>query len=1039
MPFASLKLKPGVNLEMTPSLNDGGISFSNLIRFREGMVEKLGGWAKYFPSALNSTIRALTAWEDLNVNLYLGVGAENILAYIKSGNPAVGGSFVGTGSIGDATDSVVFDATFDGTTTINVTSIAAGPLTTLSVGMTISGPGVTGNPYISAFGTGSGGLGTYIVNVPQPTATATCNAQFLRVLTITNVTSGVLQVGSILSGTNVQQNSFVTFFVSGTGGIGTYLVNAAQTVPSTTITAVAPQSSANITPQFDATNSTVDVSTTAGSTTVQIKESGRFVGTGTLSRGDFTGTGDISGTTLTITSAPNTFIGTGSISGYTLSVATAPTGALVVGSVISGTGITQNTFITAFGTGTGGVGDYTVNTSQTASVTTITSNALTVGSIIDGTNVLPNTRITALGSGAGATGTYTVNTTQTVASTTIKSFPTLDVSAVTSGALTLGMAITGTDIGYGTYIASFGTGTGGTGTYILNNSFTLGPETITGQVPISIYDAVYIQTQISVGGIILFGIYQVTGGGQGLYTIEAATPATSTVTDGGAVPVFDAIAGQSTITVTLNDHGYYVGQDFVILLTTTVGGLTLYGNYPIQSTPTVNTFTIQADKQAVSSGTASLNGGLASYYYYVGIGPASAGGGYGTGPYGAGGYGVGATVGTHQGTPITTSDWFLDNFGQTLIANPFNGPLYLWNPGSGVQNATVITQAPAVNAGFFIAMPERQIVTWGSTVTGIQDPLLVRWCDVQDYTIWSPSSTNQAGSYRIPTGNRIVGCIQASQQGLIFTDIDLYAMQYVQPPLVYGFNKIASGCGLIAPKAVAQQGPDVFWMSQRQFFTATGQGVQVIDCPVWDYVYQNLDLANVNKIRAASNSQFHEITWYFPGLTAGTGDVSNYVKYNTLEKVWDFGELARTAWIDQSVLGPPIGSGTDNYIYQHEISQSADGNAMPSYFQTGYFSLNNAEDFVFVDYLIPDMKWGDYGSSNSAQIDIYANVTNYPNDTPTTYGPYLTNSSTEVANGVRFRGRLAQFQVGDNAPGNPGTVFWRMGNIRYRANPDGRR
>jgi hypothetical protein len=696
----------------------------------------------------------------------------------------------------------------------------------------------------------------------------------------------------------------------------------------------------------------------------------------------------------------------------------------------------------------------------------------------------------------------------------------LTITSVLYGQLLVGLSVADKNgyLPYGTYVTAFLTGTGGVGTYTLSNAPTTDPtgtETFTGQATFTVYDAVYIKTPISVGGIVLFGIYQLVGGGQGQYTINAATPATSTVADGGVLPVFTSIAGQSTVTVTLPNHGYIEGDTFTILNITGLSNLTLYGQYLVGAYPTTDTFTIQATSQALASDTAYMNAsyfsgtgsvagttltitavssgslfvgsvvsdasgylpantyvtailtgsggvgtytlsdtpttdptgsetisgvtGLANYDYFVGNGPPSSGGGYGVGPYGGGGYGIGSQLAAHIGYPLVTSDWFLGNFGEILIANPYNGPLYLWNPNQGIQNATVIAAAPPVNAGFFIAMPERQIVAWGSTFTGIQDPLLIRWCDVENYTSWIASSTNQAGSYRIPTGNRIVACIQASQQALIFTDIDIYAMQYVQPPLVYGFNKIASGCGLIAPKAVAQQGPNVYWMSQRQFFMATGQGVQPIDCPVWDYIYQNLDFAHVNKIRAASNSQFHEIAWYFPSANSGVGEVTNYVKFNTLENVWDFGELARTAWIDQSVLGPPIGAGIDYYLYQHEISQSADGVAMPSYIQSGYLSLNNAEDFSFVDYMIPDMKYGYYGSGDPAQVDFYINVKNYPNDPPVTYGPYTSTSSTEVLNGVRFRGRYIQFQIGDTSPNNPGTYFWRVGNIRYRIATDGRR
>jgi hypothetical protein len=65
---------------------------------------------------------------------------------------------------------------------------------------------------------------------------------------------------------------------------------------------------------------------------------------------------------------------TGSIFGTTLTVTAVTSGALYVGAVIEGTGVTVGTTITAFVTGTGGIGDYTVSASQTVASTTITSN-----------------------------------------------------------------------------------------------------------------------------------------------------------------------------------------------------------------------------------------------------------------------------------------------------------------------------------------------------------------------------------------------------------------------------------------------------------------------------------------------------------------------------------------------------------------------------------------------------------------------------------------------------------------------------------------
>jgi len=82
MPHAVLKLVPGTDTQETPALNENaGISATQLIRFmpdRNGiaLVQKLGGWSRYFGQPLPAIARALWAWEDLNLNTHLAVGTE---------------------------------------------------------------------------------------------------------------------------------------------------------------------------------------------------------------------------------------------------------------------------------------------------------------------------------------------------------------------------------------------------------------------------------------------------------------------------------------------------------------------------------------------------------------------------------------------------------------------------------------------------------------------------------------------------------------------------------------------------------------------------------------------------------------------------------------------------------------------------------------------------------------------------------------------------------------------------------------------------
>ena len=614
--------------------------------------------------------------------------------------------------------------------------------------------------------------------------------------------------------------------------------------------------------------------------------------------------------------------------------------------------------------------------------------------------------------------------------------------------------------------------------YILNGSRSIiTPRTLTTNPAVSIsttsgssdviihdvgssiteWDSVNIETPISVGGLILYGVYPCTNPTNdpdnyhitAVDALGAPVEATSTVTNGGNIVKFSTLNGSASVTVTLPNNGYNLYQTFPIVISTTVGGIPLYGNYTIQNIIDPNNFVIVAKNTATSTVSSQpMNGGNARYVYYIGVGPYEAGQGYGRGGYGRGGYGTGVPFVPQNGTSITTTDWTLDNWGEILISCPLNGPIYEWSPTAGYSVSAVIDNAPVVNAGIVVAMPQRQIVAWGSTLTGIQDPLLIRWSDVNDFTTWIGTATNQAGYYRIPKGSKIVQAIQAAQQTLVWTDLGVWSMQYVGLPYVYQFNEIGTGCGLIGRKAAGAMSGIVYWMGPSQFYMLAGSGPQPIPCPVWDVIFQDLDTtpSSLDKIRIATNSRFGEVAWYYPTKGSG-GEISAYVKYNIVLQQWDYGTLSRTAWINESVLGPPIGAGADRYIYQHETSPNAAYNGvnnqpMLSNFQTGYFVIAEADLKMFVDQVWPDMKWGYFnGTANgttqyqapTAQVQLTFYVSDYAGQTPTQYGPYyLTQSTTFVT--PRFRGRLVSIAVSSSDVGS----FWRIGQMRYRVQADGK-
>ena len=592
---------------------------------------------------------------------------------------------------------------------------------------------------------------------------------------------------------------------------------------------------------------------------------------------------------------------------------------------------------------------------------------------------------------SATSGTYTIaaayaatSTIGTAVVTGSISTTTLNVTAVTSGTLAVGQNITGTGIAAGTVITAFVGGSGGTGTYTVNISQTVSSTTITA--------------------------------------------------NGGSVYEFTTTINSSIVKCTFANHGLSVGNQFYISISTTVGGITLLGSYIVQSVIDANNFYFAAATQATSTdGPKPVNSGNVNTIYYIALGPLPSNVGFGQGGFGQGGFGQGNTSSGSSGTPITATDWTLDNYGELLVACPAGGPIYYWSPEGTLQQAQLIGgDAPMVNDGIFVAMPERQIVAWGSSFTLSADPLSIRYSDVGNIQSWTATSLNQAGSYRIPTGSKIVVCIQGPQQGLIWTDLDVWAMQYVGPPNVYGFNKIGTNCGAVSRHCVGTMNGVIYWMSQKQFFMMAGSGPVSIQCPVFDVIFQNINTNYYSKVTCAVNSQFNEVTWYYPSASSTEND--SYVKYNIVLQQWDYGSLGRTAWIDQSVLGPPIGAGSDQYIYQHEIGNDAgSGNAMLTTAQTGYFQLNEADNMVFVDQIWPDMKWGTYSGNQNATVNIAFLGTNYPGDTPVTYGPYTMTQSTEYIS-VRIRARLMAIQISSNDVG----TFWRLGAIRYRYQIDGK-
>lgn len=516
--------------------------------------------------------------------------------------------------------------------------------------------------------------------------------------------------------------------------------------------------------------------------------------------------------------------------------------------------------------------------------------------------------------------------------------------------------------------------------------------------------------------------YVAVGTNERLYVVDGALSDITPIVATDVSVTISASLGSSTITATDPSRVPDIG-DWVIVSTTSVGGIILSGQYQVNDVISTS-YTFIGGNAATS--TASVGGVTIAYLLPPGFAVNTQLGGYGIGDYGAGDWGL-ANSSTITGF---LRQWSFDHFGQDLIANPTGGAIYTWHPPV-VSPATLVTAAPQENLVVFVMGQAQIVISAGSEALGTLFPTFVRWSDVGDFTspgTWVASATNQAGSFQLATGSTVVAALAIGLGALIWTDTDLWSMVYQGSPFIFGFNRVGVNVEAMSMRSCVVVGNSVVWPSDRGFFKYDGSGVTPIECSVWDFFFFNIDFSQEDQIFGGRNTLFNEISWWFP-FKDGSGIAR--VKWNYLENVWDFdppGFVERTAWIDHSSGYNPLGADPTGLLQEHEVSLDADGAPIQWLMETGYYDISDGTEFTFLDRLIPDF----LGNWTEAQITVRS--ADSPLSVVKTYGPYPISQDCPYVN-FKVRGRQVSFEFSGNDLGS----FLRMGGPRIRTAPAGRR
>lgn len=551
------------------------------------------------------------------------------------------------------------------------------------------------------------------------------------------------------------------------------------------------------------------------------------------------------------------------------------------------------------------------------------------------------------------------------------------------------------------------------------------------------------------------------------------TPIRLTTSAGDAT--FSATNGSSTLTVTENGHGAVVGDFVTFSGAATLGGLitadVLNQEYQIASIVNTNSYTIEAREVATISSittTSGLNptavsanssdtgngGGsvVATYQTSTGLEVSIQGTGWGAGVYGRGTWNSNADV-----SLSTTSMriWTHDNFGEDLIINVRDGIIGYYDTSGGLSNRAVLLKdvsgantTPTIAKQVIVSDRDRHVIAFGcdpQTNIGTQDPLLIRFSSQESITDWESTATNTAGDLRIGSGSQIITAVETRREIIVFTDVSLHSMQFIGPPFTFGITAISENITIAGPLSPVAVEDAVFWMGVNEFYVYKG-GVQRIPCSVKDFVFSDINREQLEKVTAGVNSSFAEIWWFYPSADSTEND--KYVIYNYEQKIWYFGSLARTFWMDRGIYEFPIAAGTDHYLFNHENGFD-DGSTVPasaisSHIESSQIDIGDGDRFLLLNKLVPDITFRNSPDSNPNAI-FTLKTRNFPG------GDYLqTNDSTisrtaqetttvveqytNQAN-IRLRGRSFALRVSSTAT----ETGWRLGSPRLEIRPDGRR
>jgi hypothetical protein len=373
---------------------------------------------------------------------------------------------------------------------------------------------------------------------------------------------------------------------------------------------------------------------------------------------------------------------------------------------------------------------------------------------------------------------------------------------------------------------------------------------------------------------------------------------------------------------------------------------------------------------------------------------------------------------------------------------------------SGTGAVSLIVDVPTILNSLAVSDTSRFVITFGCNDYGSAtlDPMLIRWSAQDDPFNWTPDPTNQAGFIRISHGSEIITTVQTRQEIIVFTDSAVYSLQYLGPPYVWAPQLLGDNVSIMSTNAAVIASGIVYWMGVDKFYSYDGR-VQTLNCDLRRFVFSDINQDQGLQVFAGTNEGFNEVWWFY--CSANSTAIDKYVIYNYVEKIWYYGTMSRTAWLDSGLQSYPIAANyftntaTGNLI-NHEtgLNDNTTGTAVAidAYISSSEFDIGDGHNFGFVWRVLPDLTFENATSTPAGALPSVAmtlqGLANSGSGVTSTASQPVSKSNTYVITEqftgqiyTRMRGRQMIFKISSNQI----NTCWQLGAPRIDIRPDGRR